>query len=255
MLPDNNICSILFTRYLKLLAKLSDSLATIKQLAEALHAANSEQLSLQECLSAFDLDASSDFGDASTESQKPLRLHATDLLRAVDEFSIALVRYRWEQSPFSSSVIGFAALHTLIEEGVWIPARNFSSRISGWIHCMQLWLLAYCVRKWEKSRPSGASLEHIVREQCRQFLVNTNPSPIAELSYWRLLTWTASNDAVRHPITTVNDDCTQLSHRTITLSIEAWRERLRAMLVSARELLESTLLLSEICVGIVPRIP
>ena len=108
---------------------------------------------------------------------------------------------------------------------------------------MQLWLLAYCVRKWERNRSSDVHLEHIVREQCQQFLVNTNSSPIAELSYWRLLTWTASNDAVRHPVITINNDCTQISHRAITLGIEAWREGLRAMLVSASELLKNTLLL------------
>ena len=131
LLADHDLCPVLTTRYLELLSAVGDSLATIKQLAEALHAANPEQLSLQECLSAFDLDAGSDSGDSSTEPPKPLRLHATEFLHAVDEFSIALVRYRWEQSPFSSPVIGFAALHTLNEEGAWIPARNLSSRISG----------------------------------------------------------------------------------------------------------------------------
>ena len=97
---------------------MNDSLATIKQLIEALHAINSKQLSLQKCLSAFDLDASSNFENFNTESSKPLRLHAIEFLHAIDEFSIALVRYRWEQSSFNSSIIEFVALHTLNEEEI-----------------------------------------------------------------------------------------------------------------------------------------
>ena len=109
---------------------------------------------------------------------------------------------------------------------------------------MQLWFLIYCVRKWEKNRSFDVFLKQIVREQCQQFLVNTNFNSIVELSYWRLLTWIASNDVVRHSIIIINNDCTQINHKAITLSIEIWREDLRAMLVSTSELLKNTLLLS-----------
>ena len=244
LLTNNDICSILFTRYLKLLTKLSDSLATIKQLVEALHAINSKQLSFQQCLNAFDLNASSHFENVNTKFSKSLRLHAIELLQTINEFFIALIRYRWEQFSFNNFVIEFVVLHILIEEKVWILVKNFSSRINDWIHCMQLWLLVYCVRKWEKSRSFDVNLKHIVREQCRQFLVNTNLNFIVELSYWRLLTWIANNDVVRHSIITINDDCTQINHRTITLSIEIWREELRAMFVSINKFLKNILLLS-----------
>ncbi len=40
----------------------------------------------------------------------------------------------------------------------------------------------------------------------------------------RLLTWTASNDVVHHPITHINDDCTQICHEAITLCIHFWRD-------------------------------
>ena len=85
---------------------------------------------------------------------------------------------------------------------------------------MQLWLLAYCLLKKEKSQSDDDKLQDIVRRECQHYLVNTSSSPIAELSFWRLLTWTASNDTVRHPVTTMNDDCTQVSHGSITMNIE-----------------------------------
>ena len=244
LLANNDICSILFTRYLKLLTKLNDSLATIKQLVETLHAINSKQLSFQQCLSVFDLNASSHFENVNTKFSKSLRLHAIELLQTIDEFFIALIRYRWEQFFFNNFVIEFVVLHTLNEEEVWIFVKNFFSRINDWIHCMQLWLLIYCVRKWEKKRSFDVNLKQIVREQCQQFLVNTNFNLIVELSYWRLLIWIVNNDVVRHSIIMINDDCTQINHRTITLSIETWREELRAMLVSISEFLKNILLLN-----------
>ena len=118
LLANNNICSILFTRYLKLLTQLNDSLATIKQLVEALHAINSKQLSFQQCLNAFDLNASSHFENVNTKFSKSLRLHAIELLQTIDEFFIALIRYRWEQLSFNNFVIEFVVLHILIEKEV-----------------------------------------------------------------------------------------------------------------------------------------
>ena len=86
LLTNNDICSILTTRYLKLLLELSDSFATIKQFIEALHAINSKQLNFQKCLSAFDLDAISNFENFNTKLFKSLRLHVIDLFHAFDEF-------------------------------------------------------------------------------------------------------------------------------------------------------------------------
>ena len=94
LLANNDICSILFTRYLKLLTKLNDSFATNKQLVEALHVINSKQLSFQKCLSVFDFNASSHFENVNTKFLKSLRLHAIELLQTIDEFFIVLIRYR-----------------------------------------------------------------------------------------------------------------------------------------------------------------
>ena len=80
LLIKNDICSILFIRYLKLLTKLNDSFVTIKQLVETLHAINLKQLSFQKCLNVFDLDMNSHFENVNTKFSKSLRLHATKLL-------------------------------------------------------------------------------------------------------------------------------------------------------------------------------
>lgn len=108
---------------------------------------------------------------------------------------------------------------------------------------MQLWLLGYCYRPAGNNRLQPSLLEESVRTECRQYLVNTTPTPAAELLYWRLLTWTASNDTVRHPVTTINADCTQVNHLGIELNIDSWRGALRELLGSADDLLAETLLL------------
>ena len=115
---------------------------------------------------------------------------------------------------------------------------------------MQLWLLDFCMLEQERS--FARELLPIVRQQCARYLVNTATSSISELSYWRLLFWTTKNDSVRHSVTTINDDCTQINHATVNLNIEIWREGLRTMLDAAREILKNTLLLG---LGEAPRFP
>ena len=55
LLINNDICSILFIRYLKLLTKLNDSFITTKQFVEALHVINSKQLNFQKCFWTFSI--------------------------------------------------------------------------------------------------------------------------------------------------------------------------------------------------------
>ena len=113
--PDAN--PILAATYLDLRPKIGDSLRELRQLAETLHEANKSKLSLVECLQVFELDLESNSIDSNSTSAKPLRLHAQNFLQAVDDLSICLVRHHWQDSPFGSPVVGFAALHTLNEEG------------------------------------------------------------------------------------------------------------------------------------------
>ena len=171
-----------------------------------------------------------------------VRLHAKALYTAVERLSFFLVRFRFEESSFVSPVVGYMALRTLESNGSWIPAHNFTSVISSIIHCMQLWLLGYCYQAKALAAPL-VTLQTIVREQCKRFLVNTTPTPLAELSCWRLLTWTASNDTVRHPVTTINAACTQVTHLGIELEVPAWQRALQDLLGSAEALLRESLLL------------
>ena len=154
-----------------------------------------------------------------------------------------MIKFHWEKFSFHNSIIDFIVLHTFSEKKVWILIQNFFSRLNDWIHCMQLWLLIYCLRKWNKNRSFDVHLKHVVREQCRQYLINTNSCSIVELSYWRLFTWIVNNDFVRHVVITINDDCTQINHQTIIMSIKIWRDELRSMLDSINEILENSLLL------------
>ena len=249
LLEDNASCPLLHIRYVELRANLRALLTTVRSTGETLHAVNPKQLPLKECLtaSAFDSESESDSETGSVFSsaapRKPLSLHASEFVRAVEDISIVLVRFHWDQSAFASPVVGYVALQTLNARGAWIPAKSFSFPLSDWIHCMQLWLLSYCLRQKNSWQSGDIPMKSIVKEQCQLYLINTNPCPIAELSFWRLLAWTASNDTVRHPITSMNEDCTQITHATITLDVEKWRMSIPMMLDSAGRLLEDTLLL------------
>lgn len=46
-----------------------------------------------------------------------------------------------------------------------------------------------------------------------------------------------------HPITTVNKDCTQVTHRSVQLNLDTWHQGLRTLLESADEMCEELLLL------------
>ncbi|KAL8794984.1 MAG: hypothetical protein Q9182_007576, partial [Xanthomendoza sp. 2 TL-2023] len=210
---------------------LKDLLQTV---SDSLHATLSTDLA--------DVDFELLFSGDDDEGTPEIRLHALSLHAAIIKLSIHLVRFTHNNASFSSPIVGFMALNTLESSGVWIAAHNFTFVLSGIIHCMQLWLLGYCYQA-EAQATRSEKLEAIVREQCQLFLINTTSTPMAELLYWRLLTMTASNDTVRCPVTTVNADCTQVTHLGIELNIEAWRGALQELLQSAETILEGSLLL------------
>ncbi|KAL8688231.1 MAG: hypothetical protein Q9218_005804 [Villophora microphyllina] len=197
--------------------------------AEALRAVNSEKLALRACLHRIRLQGPS------------LRQHATTLIRAVEDLSVALVRQRCQQDPFSLPVIAYCSTLTLDKHGAWISAAQFRPLLSGIIHCMQLWLLGYCIRTC-RERPDGPTLDDFVEEQCRSTLVNTAPTAMGELSYWRLLCRSAKNDTPRPPVTTITDDCMMVQHGALELRLPAWRQYLRELLHEATSLLDGELL-------------
>ena len=182
LLANPDACFILTERYLNSQPKIEHSLSELRQLAETLHAANKVDLDIVECLNAPEIETEPDPNDINSTLVQSLRLHALNFIQAVDSLSITLVRYHWQDSSFNSPVVGFAALHTLNEKGAWILAQHPSSRLSGWLHCMQLWLLSYCLRKKQSSEFENERFQDIVRRECQHYLVNTCSSPIAELS-------------------------------------------------------------------------
>lgn len=180
-----------------------------------------------------------------TEIRSRFRATAEDMFKILNDLSWALIRFSWNNTTaFHSPVIGFAALHTMQKNGNWIQAVDFSSRLSGWIHCMQLFLLGYCMDQIETSPSDSQSddLENIMRKERNLYLINSRSTPVAELSTWRLMSWTASSDSVRHPITTVNDDCTLVLHRNAEFDVQKWRTSIRQMLIIATTICDEELL-------------
>ena len=178
-------------------------------------------------------------------SLSPLQLHAIALQEAVCELSVALVCQDTFQEPFSSGVVVYCALCALRDDGSWIPAASYGPFLSGMIHCMQLWLFKACLDEKKQREEKGekpVSLEILIRHLCERSLINTSASPVAELSFWRLLSRSASNDSVIYPVTTVSPDCTQVNHCHIELRVQDWQVMLRRCLVTATEILENQLL-------------
>ena len=236
LIEDDECCSVLSTRYFRNFRILKDCMNNIQRIKEDLLAVNTQQLSLEDCLSVFDLEKN------SKESSKSLSTHANDFINEIDRMSFVLIRYRWDEFSFVNSIIDFVALHIINEEDVWIRAQNFFSRLSDWIHCMQLLLLNHCFKESRTQQASFVNMKELIRKECDQFLKNFTFNSIVELSWWRLLSWIASNDFVRHSIIIVNEDCTLINHKNVEFHVATWRHDLHAMLESINQICEKTLL-------------
>lgn len=219
---------------------ITASMQRLRNAAILLHAYNDEGLDYEECLRANKDDNPDSEQEADTLT---LRLRAVRLKEALEELSRALVRQEYVQDAFQCGVVAYAAIYALREDGSWKAAVDMSFFLSGMIHCMQLWLLGACLEELPEE-DYLVGLQPYVREQCNRYLINTNATPIAELSFWRLLCWSASNDTVRHPTTTVTDDCMQVNHGPVELKLEAWRLALQSTLQHATEVFEDSLLLA-----------
>ena len=171
---------------------------------------------------------------------RDLRLHARELGQLVDRLSMCLVRQEYVQNTFDATVVSYSAICAVNHDGGWLGAHLYTPFLSGMIHCMQLWLLQHCMQK--VSVCDAGQLEELMKRECHRFLVNSRRTPIAVLSHWRLLGRTASNDTVTHPVTTLNEDCTIITHQDVQLRVERWQAGLRQLLVSATEGLETELL-------------
>ena len=114
--------------------------------------------------------------------------------------------------------------------------------LSGVMHCMQLWLAAWCFQE-TPLEASAHDLEALVQRECTQFLVNVSHGPIAELSFWRLLAWKVRNDTVVHPTTTIIEALTTVRHQHVSMRLDNWRGALDAVLAQASTTLTQDLLL------------
>ena len=222
-------------------------ISRLRTASERLHAANVDSMEYEDCLNSgrphagHSQGSDSDLDSEEEEEATDLRLHAVTLRDAVDQLSMSLVRQEHDRSQFQCGVIAFAAFLTLTPSGAWVSAADFGSTLSGLIHCMQLWLLGYCL--WEfPNLSTPTSLQQFFLEECQRFLLNTTATPVAELSYWRLMSRTASNDSIQMPITTVSTDLSQVSHSSIVLQLDDWRVKLRQLLDHASQTLNDILL-------------
>jgi len=98
-----------------------------------------------------------------TEDEDACHLHGEDMLQqAIHRLSFLLGRMQSEENPFEGPVAQFCAFRTINKEGMWILASEFAPFLSGMIHCMQLWLSAYCIQAVPASSGNRA-MESLIR--------------------------------------------------------------------------------------------
>ena len=220
----------------------------IIETADRLHAVNIDELSFAAYLdsSQSTLISSSCQNDCNSSF---IILHAKNLTTAVSDLFITLVQTNNDSAYFIFSVMIFAAIHTLTYQGMWVTAQHYSSFLSCMIHCMQLWLLSYCISDADWDCYSCCILTTVVKNECWEFLINISSSSITELSFWRLLFWTASNDTVHVPEITVDTYLMWVQHSHIDLELDAWCVSLKSCLHAVTDILKNELLLATYAVS------
>ena len=175
------------------------------------------------------------------EAQEDCAAAKACLLHAVRVLSHALTRYIHSQSTFSNPVVRFCAFKAIGDDGAWVTTQSFAPFLSGLIHCMQLWLVDFC---FLTSPPNITTLEldKVIERECMQCLVNISPSAIAELSFWRLLTWRVSEGVIVHPATTIDETKASVRHLHIELAFDTWRQAVRSLTADMESLLVEKLM-------------
>jgi hypothetical protein len=212
----------------------------LQRLKRVLEAAELAQVSREPTQQGPDEEGSQGtIGEPSTFFQHCMQR----LEKTVAALSHGLVRREFGESPFDSPVVSYAAHRAINDNGGWVPANQFTSLVSALIHCMQLWLASYCMSALPSAEVNKSfTLEGLLRKECSQFLVNSSRSPIAELSYWRLMAGLTKNDSVTPPTTSVSDDHKVVTHRDLTMQLVDWRQSLQQLISEATELLDEKLL-------------
>ena len=137
----------------------------------------------------------------------------------------------------------FCAFSAVDQDNGWVQAGGLAPFLSGMMHCMQLWLAGWCLDAVEVEDEEDGALEEAVKHECKQFLKNDTHSPLAELSYWRLLAWKVNEDTVLHPVTTISEDLSTVRHLHVELKFDSLRDALHAVLQQAKDMLEQDLML------------
>ena len=96
---------------------------------------------------------------------------------------------------------------------------------------------------------SHCILTTVMKNKCWEFLINISSSSITELSFWRLLSQTASNDTVHVSETTVDTYLMWVQHSHIDLELDAWCVSLKSCLHTAADILKDELLLTTYAVS------
>ena len=209
---------------------------------DILHEAFIDASDLEQLLNAQQVES---LAESNGNDRLDLELHARELEQLINRLSIRLVRREYDDDAFNVEVVSYSAVCTLDRHGGWMGAHLYTPFLSGMIHCMQLWLIRHCTQKIQDGTDiNSGQLEELLEQECRRFLINSQRTPVAVLSHWRLLGRAASNDTVTHPVTTLNEDCTIIIHQDVILHVSHWRKGLHQLLDSATEGLENELLLN-----------
>ena len=129
----------------------------------------------------------------NTEEEEELEKHQDRLDAAVTGLCMAFIKHTLPGDPFESVVISFcAALCLKADESGIMEAHQFSPYLSHLVYCIQLIILASCLRKKRMGLLRKSFAIHLT-ETCRTWLLNDSEGPMGEILSQRLYTLAASH--------------------------------------------------------------
>jgi hypothetical protein len=148
--------------------------------------------------------------------------------------SVSLIRQPLEKSRFHSPMLSYVGARALNAGGGWKFVGSFTGILSGLVHGLQLWIL---IQSQRESFEEGSSLQHLLKEMCDDWLVNTGRTPAAELNGIRLLGLAIARDTPSEPSTYWNKEGSAVTYLDRTLEMDQLRRWVAEVLVKAEKAL------------------
>lgn len=163
---------------------------------------------------------------------------------AILKGSMSLIRQSIVEDSYQSPMLSFLAARALKRDGSWKTPRQTSSMLSGFTHIIQLLLYLEAQHEADLEMAAGRndSFHGLLKQSCRKWLVNSQPTPSAEILSWRLYASEVNATTVPPGWTSWSEDGLTITHLDVSLSMHEWQALVRKVLGQAAGLFQSLVL-------------